>query len=390
MTHLKLGIILFLLTFCLACNCGYAHEDLVRVAVITDADQFKLTVRSSYQILALNTNEELYKGSRLWNAQVVPSESGIKIDKLDFKIYGVRIQPSKSPAIYLNGRKFRGAVDIIRQQNKKLLAVNHLHVEDYICGVLYHEVAPWWPIEALKAQAIVARTFALYQSKKNAHKDYDLVSTVYSQVYGGSTSERGRTSKAVRLTKNQVLTYKGKIFPTFYHATCAGHTQNASCLWKINLPALRGRECQFCQRSPHFRWKKKVSLQSIEEALESANFKVGLIDTIKIVDRDISGRITELEINSTLGSVRVDANRFRLAVGPNIIKSTNFDLEIARRQVYFEGLGWGHGVGMCQWGTFFMARNRFNVEQILGYYYPESKIENSEEIKDADGNFETF
>ena len=366
-------------------------EKIVRVAVVSDASQIELVVRCPYQVLALNTNEVLYKGRKFWWAKkVVPIEGGIKIGKVDFKIYGVRIQPSKSPAIYLNGRRFRGAVDIIRQPNKGLLAVNHLDVDEYVSGVLYHEVAPWWPMQALRAQAIVARTFALYQARINAHKDYDLVSTAYSQVYGGRTSERGRTSKAVRLTKDKVLTYKNKLFPTFYHATCAGHTEDAANLWKINIPPLRGRECQFCQRSPHFHWRTKVSLKDIEEALERAGHKVGLIKAVEIVDRDISGRITELKITSTRGKIEVDANHFRLAVGPNIIKSANFTVEIKKKVAYFNGYGWGHGVGMCQWGAFFMAKKGFNAEQILGYYYPESRIRNIEEIRNASGEIETF
>ena len=377
------------LTFALPASSAQSRN-LVRVAVVTDASHIKLTIRSSFRVLAINTDEELYKGRRIWNGKIIPTDSGIKINKLDFKIYGIRIQPSKSPAIYLNGRKFRGAVDIIRQPDKTLLAVNHLDVEEYISGVLYHEVAAWWSMEALRAQAIVSRTFALHQAKVNAHKDYDLESSVYSQVYGGRTSERGRTSKAVRLTQGKILTYKNKIFPTFYHATCAGHTEKASRLWKINLPPLRGRECQFCQRSPHFHWKKKVSLQDIEEALEKADFKVGLIKSIEIVDRDVSGRITDLEITSTRGRIKLSANHFRLAIGPNIIRSTNFKLEIKKRRGYFEGYGWGHGVGMCQWGSFFMAKRGFNAEQILGYYYPEGKIKEIEQIRNAQGEIETF
>ncbi|MCQ9208782.1 MAG: SpoIID/LytB domain-containing protein [Omnitrophica bacterium] len=379
------------LIFILGINTAEADSrNIVRVVVLTDVREIKLSIRSPYKILALNTNEELYRDRRLWRAKILPTESGIKIGKLDFKIYGIRIQPSKSPAIYLNGRRFRGAIDIIRQPNKKLLAINHLDVDEYVSGVLYHEVAPWWPMEALKAQAIVARSFALYQAKVNAHKDYDLVSTVYSQVYGGRTSERGRTSRAVRLTKNQILTYKNKLFPTFYHATCAGYTENAANLWKINIRPLRGREDRFCRRSPHFTWKKKVSLKTIEEALEKADFKVGLIKAIEIVDRNISGRISELEITSTRGKIKVGSNRFRLAVGPNLIRSTNFTVQIKKRKAYFEGFGWGHGVGMCQWGAFFMSRKGYNAEQILGYYYPESKIKKIEQIKDARGKIKTF
>lgn len=377
MKFFKLALILFLLVLPEA----LADSEVVRVAVVIDAEEIKLSIRSPYQILALNTNQELSKGRWLWHAKVIPTETGIKINELDFKIYGVRIQPSRSPTIYLNGRKFRGAIDIIRESNQKLLAINNVDVEEYIQGVLYHEVAPWWPMEALKAQAIVSRTFALYQTKVNTNKDYDLVSTVYAQVYGGRTSERSRTSKAIRLTEGKVLTYQNKIFPTFFHATCAGHTEAANRLWKINLPPLKGRDCQFCQRSPHFQWEAKVTLGKIEQALEKAGFKVGLIKSIRIVDRDISGRVTDLAIISTQGEIEVEANRFRLAVGPNIVRSTNFTVQIKKEKAYFEGHGWGHGVGMCQWGAFFMSKKHFDAEQILGYYYPEAKIKNIEDIQ---------
>lgn len=390
MKSLKLTLVLFLVAFILPARADEDAGNIVRVAVITDASQIKLTIRSTFQILTLNTNEELYKARRLWRAQVVPTQGGIKVGKLDLPIYGIRIQPRRSPAVYLNGRQFRGAVDIIRQPNQTLLAINHLNVEEYVQGVLYHEVAPWWPMQALKAQAIVARTFALYQAKVNAHKDYDLVSTSFSQVYGGSTSERGRTNKAVGLSKDEVLTYKNKIFPTFYHATCGGRTERASNLWNIDLAPLRGRECQFCQRSPHFRWKKKVTLQDIEKALKNGGFKVSVIKAIRIIDRDVSGRITDLEIISHNGKITLSGNRFRLGVGPNIIRSTNFTVEVKKGKAYFQGFGWGHGVGMCQWGAFFMARKGFNAEEILSYYYPQSRIKKITEVKDAQGEIQTF
>ncbi|MFC1699440.1 SpoIID/LytB domain-containing protein [Candidatus Omnitrophota bacterium] len=389
---IHLGLVLIVLGFIFIWSGSFSGADtqVVRVAVVTDADQLSLSISSPFKILALNTNEELYSGRRLWRGKVLPTETGIQINKLDFKIYGLRIQPSRSPAIKINRRKFRGAIDIIRQADNKLLVINHIDVEEYIKGVLYHEVSPRWPMAALKAQAIVARTFALYQAKINLKKDYDLVSTVYSQVYGGRTSERGRTSKAVKLTRDQVLTFKNKIFPTFYHATCAGYTENSSALWKISLAPLRGRECQFCQRSPHFNWQKKISLAEIEQALRNADFKVGTIESIEMLDKNVSGRNTELAIASDYGEIKILANPFRLAIGPNLIKSTNFTVQLKKRQAIFTGTGWGHGVGMCQWGAFFMSKKRFNVEQILGYYYPEAKIKLIEEIKDAQGNFKSF
>jgi stage II sporulation protein D len=379
----KISLILFFLAFnLLSLQAESSH--IVRVGLVRDVQKFKLAIHSPYQIIDLNTNKRLYKGLWLWQANVVLTESGIKIGRLLFETDTVRIDPSHSPAIYLDGDKFRGKIDIIHQANNTLLAVNRLDVEEYISGVLKREMATWWPMETLKAQTIVARTFTLYQAKINREKEYDLVATSHAQVYGGVAAERRRTTKAVRLTKNKVLTYKNKLFPTFYHATCGGHTESASRLWQINLPVLKGRKCQFCSSSPYFRWKKRLTVADIEEALGKTKLKMGLIRTIKAVDRDISGRVTELEIISTQGKIKISAQRFRLAIGPNIIRSTNFDVEIRKANIYFTGYGWGHGVGMCQWGAFFMARKGFNAQQILDYYYPGSKI------KDFSQDYETF
>lgn len=388
----RLVIFLSLVAVMLGFNfTSYAEADeIVRVAIVKDAKEVLLSIRGSYQIVTLGTNEQLQKGRYLWRSKVTVSDSGLKIGKLDLKIYGFRIQPVRSPVIYVNGRKFRGAIEISRQPNNTLLVVNHLDVEKYIAGVLYHEISPRWPLEAIKAQAIAARTYALYQVKHNEDKQYDLVSTVASQVYGGRTSERGRTSKAVKRTKSEVLTYKNKIFPTFYHATCAGHTENAKNLWRISIMPLRGRECQFCQRSPHFKWKAKMGLKSIAEALLKSGYKTGAINSINIIERYISARISDLEVNSSAGKLELSGYRFRLALGPNVIRSANFDLKLKKDKIYFEGLGWGHGVGMCQWGAFFMSKKRFNADEILGFYYPESKIKKIEEIRDNNGKIKTF
>lgn len=391
MRTVKIALILFFLTICFNLPSQSQSAHLVRVVVITDAVQINLTVRCPYRILALNNNQVLYQSRGQWRGQkVLAAESGIKIGEQEFKGDRIRIQPSRSPAIYVNGRKFRGAIDIMRQPNQKLLVINYVDIEEYVQGVLYHEVAPRWPMEALKAQAIAARTFALYQAQLNARKEYDLVSTVYSQVYGGSTSERASTSKAVQLTKGQVLTYKNKLFPAFYHATCAGYTENAANLWKINIPPLRGRECQFCLDSPHYRWKAKLSFKDIEKALNKAGYTLGRIQSIKIIERYVSGAVSDLEIISSSGTLKLSGNRLRLIIGPNMIKSAKFKLQLNGKYAYFQGYGWGHGVGMCQWGAFFMSKKDFTAEQILGYYYPESKIKNIEEIRNAQGKFETF
>jgi stage II sporulation protein D len=206
--------------------------------------------------------------------------------------------------------------------------------------------------------------------QENKSCDFDATSDIYSQVYGGKTSERARTNKAVEETKGMVLTYKGNIFPTYYHATCAGKTEDASILWDIDIAPLKGITCNFCKDSPHFRWHAVLPLGEIEDKINRAGYKIKNIKDILILNRDASSRITNLQIITNQNDKEISAKDFRNAIGPNLIRSTNFNLRVVNRDAVFEGLGWGHGVGMCQWGAYFMAKQGYTFEQILQYYYP--------------------
>lgn len=353
---------------------------VVRVAVIKGAKELKLEIKSEFRIMLFETDEVLYAQKFLAPSSVTPMSWGVKIADAEFKLYGIRIIPLTDSAIFINNRSFRGEVDIVRQRDQTLLVVNHINVEDYLRGVLYHEVSHWWPRAALEAQAIASRTFALYQAAANRNKDYDLDCTIYSQVYGGANSERFRTNEAVYKTTGKVLTYNGKLLPAYFHATCAGHTEDASVLWKTEIGPLKGVVCNFCRRSPHFYWRRKISVGDIEKAL-SIN---GIQDIIPKT-WDNSGRIVLLEITTPDKTIEYTAKDFRQKVGSNLIKSTIFTIKIKPGPkgtfAYFEGAGWGHGVGMCQWGALGMALRGFNAEKILKYYYPGASIENySEEL----------
>jgi stage II sporulation protein D len=352
----------------------------VRVAVIIDAAEVTLKIRGGYHIYALPIPELLKEGQNVNNITIKPTYSGISMGRDQLKIYGVKIKADDAADISINGRRFRGEMDIIRTEDVKLLVINHLDIEDYISGVLYHEISHWWPMEALKAQAIASRTFAIYKSLESKGKDYDLRSDIYSQVYGGKTSEKFRTNKAVESTAGEVLIYKREILPAYFHATCGGHTEDASLLWNTSIAPLRGRPCRYCARSPHFSWTKKIPLRAIEERLNKYGYKIRDLKDIRTSSRDASGRIKTVFIIDSLGKEKIPANKFRLAAGPNDIRSTDFKVDINDGIAVFEGKGWGHGVGMCQWGAYFMAKRGLKAEDILGFYYPGTRIVNLKDI----------
>ncbi len=355
--------------------------ELIRVAIVRDARELDLAIHGAYRLRDMSSYDIIGKGPYLVDSKVRLLDRGILIGLNVYPSKRLTIIPSRDASIIIDGRPFRGEITFIRTPDNHITVVDNINVEDYIKGVLYHEVSHHWPMEALKAQAVAARTYALY-SINLAGKPYDVTNDIYSQVYGGRKSERYRTDLAVDHTRGQVLTYDGKIIPAYYHATCGGMTEDAKELWNVpDIPPLRGVPCGFCRDSPHMLWKKNFRLRDIQDALDLHGYKVGGIKDISIVDRDRSGRIDQLKITQNNGQeLIIKGKDFRTLMGPNVLLSNNYEIITQGYYVDILGRGWGHGVGMCQWGALGMARQQFNYRQILAYYYPQSVLMDYHEL----------
>ncbi|MFN7170227.1 MAG: SpoIID/LytB domain-containing protein [Candidatus Omnitrophota bacterium] len=350
---------------------------ILRVAILTGAPSIEISFRELHRLKSLDSDELLSVIPSLKKEKIFPLQEGIKIGEQIFKVPGIKIEPlNEEGGLLINGRKYRGEIDILRTKDLKLLVINRLELEEYLYGVLFHEVSPHWPIEALKAQAIVSRTYALYQRMMNKDKDYDLTSDFYTQIYGGRSSERYRTTRAVKLTAGKVLTYKGEIFPTYFHATCGGATEDARELWDIDIGPLKGVKCDFCYQSPHYLWERFISFKEIKEKLSNYGYGIsGKVLGIIPKERNLSGRIRKLTIITENNKFEISAKEFRQIFDPQVIRSTNFEVEIEPEGAIFRGYGWGHGVGLCQWGAYFMAIKGYKAEEILKFYYPGAEIE---------------
>jgi len=353
---------------------GYSQpQKYIRVAVLQDATSLNLKALGHYEIIDSFTQKVLSSGYNL-KTTVTTYKNEILLGKITSNTPKLFIKTDESGIVLINGRRFRGNIELVKKDNRGLLVVNYIGLEDYIKGILYHEVSHYWPMETLQAQAIVSRSYAVYQMQENKLRDYDVTSDIYSQVYGGKTSERGRTNKAVELTSGQILTYQDKVVPTYFHAVCGGHTEDASLLWNTDIPPLKGAPCNFCKDSPRFNWHYVLTLEEIEKKLVNAGLKIRGIKNITVLGKDKSGRITDLNMVSNKKDLKISAKDFRNIIGPNIIKSTNFSVNVIKRDAVFEGVGWGHGVGLCQWGAYFMAKQDYSTEQILKYYYPGTDV----------------
>ncbi|MFH0754321.1 MAG: SpoIID/LytB domain-containing protein [Candidatus Omnitrophota bacterium] len=360
-----------------------AKAKLIRVAVLKEQGHFTVAVAGRYDILDFVTGKSLQTGLRLRPALVTLENGKIKVGAFVFASPRIIIAPRHEIAVAMNDGYFRGNIIVVNNAGKNLTVVNSVELEQYIRGVLYHEISDKWPMEAIKAQAVATRTFALYSMEKFAARDFDVTNDIYSQVYGGKGSERYRTNVGVRRTSGEVLMFKGMIFPTFFHANSGGVTEDASELWDVNIPPLKGGiKSPFSVNSPHYNWHRNFRLKDIQDSLNARGFKLGLIENIQVAERNNSGRVKILKIITRDGkSEMVDGKTFRDAVGPNLLRSNMYDIEMKGWFVDFIGHGWGHGVGMCQWGAYNMALLHYDYKQILSYYYPSSDLIR---VKDAD------
>jgi stage II sporulation protein D len=353
-------------------NCFAKSSLFIRVAIIQDSESVNLKVRGDYEIT--DAKEKVLSRGKNLKTTIATYKNGVLLGAIQSQSQKVFIKTASKDAVIIDGRKFSGSIQIIKKENNRILAINHIDLEDYVKGILYHEVSHYWPMEALKAQAIVSRSYAAYQIEVNKSKDFDVTSDIYSQVYGGRTSQRYRTNRAVEETYGLTLTYQDKIIPAYFHATCGGRTEDASLLWNIDMPPLKGVFCGFCKESVHFNWHYVLALEEIEGKLTKQGYKVDNIKDIEILGRDASRRIIDLKIVSAKRDLKISAKDFRNIIGPNIIRSTNFSVDIIKKDAVFEGFGWGHGVGLCQWGAYFMAKQGYTTSEILEYYYPGTDV----------------
>ena len=370
----------FISTCVLICtinNACFSHAGapatLVRVAVLKDVKTFDLSIRGKYRIVDPQTGGGIDHGKRLANSTVSVTQDGIVIGDHEYGIRRLRIIVQKDAAIYWNGKKhqYREQIDILLTKNDKLLVVNSLDIESYVRGVLYHEVPHRWPINAIKVQAVATRTYALYQTISKKKQEYDVTSDIYSQVYGGRSAERHRTNIAANSTRGEILTYKGKILPAYFHSNCGGRTEDVAELWKQDLPPLKGVVCGFCTGAPNYQWKKNFQSKDIQEKLNAQGYQLGLIKDIAVLNRNGSGRIKDLKITTRDGkSTIISGIKFREIIGPNVLKSNRYTIDMKGYFFDVNGRGWGHGVGMCQWGAYHMAKKRYKYTSILAYYYP--------------------
>jgi stage II sporulation protein D len=341
--------------------------------VLLAEDKSEITLEFQAQVVIRNadTDKVLWQG-RHKNIVVKPAGERIQIDRQIFSLNTVIVE-SDSP-IAEAGRPYRGIFQIWNQGEGKLALLNILDVEDYIRGIMKAEISPRWPTPALRAQAVVARSYALFRrqvSRTKTDQPYDLTSSVLSQVYVGIAGEHERSNKAVSDTAGEVLLgSNGDILEALYHACCGGATEAAEEVWGGPSP-LKSVKCPYCRASPHYNWQAQVS---ITEFIKTFFGETGASGVVSLEPATLSstGRWREIRIRYGDQEKIIRGVDFRQRIGPDVIRSTCFRVRGGEDQITFSGQGWGHGVGLCQWGAKGMEGTTY--KQILHFYYPSSLL----------------
>ncbi len=258
-------------------------------------------------------------------------------------------------------RRYPGFLRLVVRDDR-LLWINVVEIEDYLEGVLPGEMPAWFPLEAQKAQAVIARTYAI--ERLGSHPDYDLCASSRCQVYLGRAEASSAYRPAIRASRGYLLAYQGRPVKAVYHADSGGMTASSQEVWGKRLPYLRARPDPYTRARS---WQRTPSPAQVEGALAELGTSVGTFYGFQVLSRTTSDRIGGLLVWGSGGQVELglpEVTRFLRALG---LPSTMAWVEDGRR---FSGRGLGHGVGLSQWGARGLARRGYDYREILGHYYP--------------------
>lgn len=275
------------------------------------------------------------------------------------------IEPTANGVVWIGDRWYRGRTELVLTSGR-LTAVNAVKLEDYLYSVLGSEMFPTWPLEALKSQAVAARSYALYKRSTSGNTVYDLGDTTTWQVYKGIESEALPTHQAVDATAGQVMTHGGKVILAVFHSSSGGHTENVEDIWKQSLPYLRG-VADYDQGTPVFEWTKNFSRSELSGLISG----VGNVSSMTAERTTPQGRVITMLVKGDRGSKRISGNDLRSALG---LKSTLFVVNPAGEGFQVSGRGFGHGLGLSQWGAYNLAVQGVKYQQILDHYYQNAAL----------------
>jgi stage II sporulation protein D len=327
-------------------------------------------------VMRLQSGESTTIGIRQSDVFVRRGNNGLYATKLRLRPTGTS---AKWALAFKNGtRTYTGSLYLAPAPESGLLVVNNVPLEDYVASVVASEYG-LDDREGRKAMAVVARTYGLFTSEKFGGT-YDQADGTASQVYEGVGAVNPASRRATDATRGEVLTYDGTLIQAVYFSSSGGHTADNEAVWnaKRPIPYLRGKEDPYDSNSPHHSWSASVARSQLLQVLTRAHGS--LVEGFTIDERSSDGRVKTINLLQSSGSPdEMNANDFRLVVNRGVdgnpLKSTWFDARRSGNRYVFDGRGFGHGVGLSQWGAHEMAKRGKSYRDILTFYYTEVEIE---------------
>ncbi len=365
--------VISILFFCVSQgNSVFASKEPIIRVLISKSNNLRIRSDKSIPLIIegeIFSNKKI-KGLTLKNEK---NRTILFFDKNKQKKYDLKsnqhfqIKSSDLRGIWVGQKRFSGMLHLYILDSE-ILVVNVLGIEKYLSSVVGSEMPTKWPIEALKAQAIASRTYAL---KQKGNDLFDIDSTQKNQVYNGLESRTYKTIRAVRSTRSLVLIYNNKLINALFHSSSGGMTENSQDVWKNKYPYLTSVE-DFDQNNPKFRWQKKFS----DKELTNLFPKIGGLENIEILNITSTGRVKNVVLFGVDGSYQMSGVdlRKKLGLNSNFMRFKFFDEELndkfpMKKGLIVFGQGSGHGVGMSQWGAKYMASKGQKAEAILKHFY---------------------
>jgi stage II sporulation protein D len=272
----------------------------------------------------------------------------------------------------LAGRRVPGVLSVVPLRGG-LSLIAEVPLEVYVAGVLTGEVPAGWEEQALRAQAVVSRSYGLHERALHARRAYHIKADTRNQVFKLGTPPEPFT-RAVTATRCEVLTWRGAPILAVYHSASGGRTASSREVWGEDLSYLTSTEVKGEEDSPDTYWRATISRTTMSRALDAVGRGVGTIRAVRVVARSESGRVLRLRVEGSQGATMLSGSKLRSALGESTLKSTLFELSPRGRAFVFVGSGRGHGVGMSQWGAQGMARRGALYTEILQSFYPGTKL----------------
>lgn len=346
-------------------------EQIVRILISENLRTIKFTPMLPI-IIKEKSSGKKYKLNVNIYYEISPGKNEtIRINRFKLKSPVLLLSDQESDPVEMNGRKYSENIKIMLNANGYMDMVELVPIEKYLSGVLPIEMNAAWPMEALKAQAVASRTYALKNLKPG--QNYDMSDGTKNQAYVGSSVTNERILEAIDETKGQVMYYQGELIEAFFHALSGGHTAEPSAVWRggADSKPLSGVDDPYCD-IPKAYWEITISREKILSFLSRNGMKASKLKKVEIATASrSSGRVKTIKFITDKGSKTVFAPDFRAYFNSVKFKSTYIVKIVEVKNGWlFKGKGYGHGVGMCQEGAKVMAQKGKDYKSILKHYYP--------------------